>query len=60
MAGPNLLAHVLVSKFDDNLPLYRQHEIFAQMGADIPESTLVGWVNTGSRSDSLSSGQAEV
>lgn len=36
MAGPNLLAHVLVSKFDDHLPLYRQHEIFARMGADIP------------------------
>ena len=43
MAGPNLLAHVLVSKYDDHLPLYRQHEIFARMGADIPESTLVGW-----------------
>uniref|UniRef100_UPI0025BCBA11 IS66 family transposase n=1 Tax=Marivita sp. TaxID=2003365 RepID=UPI0025BCBA11 len=43
MAGPNLLAHVLVSKFDDHLPLYRQHEIFARMGVDIPESTLVGW-----------------
>lgn len=43
MAGPNLLAHVLVSKFDDHLPLYRQHEIFARIGADIPESTLVGW-----------------
>ena len=43
MAGPNLLAHVLVSKFDDHLPLYRQHEIFARMGADIPETTLVGW-----------------
>jgi len=43
MAGPNLLAHVLVSKLDDHLPLYRQHEIFERMGADIPESTLVGW-----------------
>ena len=43
MAGPNLLAHILVSKFDDHLPLYRQHEIFTRMGADIPESTLVGW-----------------
>lgn len=60
MAGLNLLAHVLVSKFDDHLPLYRQHEIFARMGADIPESTLVGWVNTGSRSDRPSSGQSEV
>ncbi len=43
MAGPNLLAHILVSKFDDHLPLYRQHEIFERMGANIPESTLVGW-----------------
>jgi transposase len=42
-AGPNLLAHILVSKFDDHLPHYRQHEIFARMGPDIPESTLVGW-----------------
>lgn len=43
MAGPGLLAHVLVSKFDDHLPLYRLHEIFARMGADIPDSTLVDW-----------------
>lgn len=43
MAGPNLLAQVLVSKFDDYLPLYRQNEIFARMGADIPDSTLVDW-----------------
>ena len=43
MAGPDLLAHVLVSKFDDHLPLYRQNEIFARMGADIPDSTLVDW-----------------
>lgn len=43
MAGPNLLAHILVAKFDDHLPLYRQHEISARMGADIPETTLVGW-----------------
>jgi transposase len=39
MVGPNLLAYVLVSKFDDHLPLYRQTEIFARMGADIPDST---------------------
>jgi transposase len=34
MAGPNLLAHVLVSKFDDHLTLYRQHEIFGKRCAD--------------------------
>jgi transposase len=42
MAGPNVFAHILVSKFDDHLPLHREHEIFERMGADIPESTLVG------------------
>ena len=43
MAGPNLLAYVLTSKFDDHVPLYRQNEIFARMGADIPDTTLAGW-----------------
>ena len=43
MAGPGLLAQVLVSKFDDHLPLYRQSEIYARMGADIPDSTLLNW-----------------
>ncbi|WP_434734557.1 IS66 family transposase (plasmid) [Rhizobium sp. YTUHZ044] len=43
MAGAGLLAHILVSKFDDHLPLYRLNEIFARMGADIPDSTLVDW-----------------
>src|SRR5690606_14602465 len=39
----NLLAHILVSKFDDQLPLYRQREILARHGADIPRSTLIDW-----------------
>jgi transposase len=43
MAGGSLLAYVLVSKFDDHLPLYRQNEILARMGADIPRSTLADW-----------------
>jgi transposase len=43
MAGPALLAHILVAKYDDQLPLYRQGEIFARMGADIPRSTLIDW-----------------
>jgi len=43
MAGPGLLAHVLVAKFDDHLPLYRQGEIYARQGADIPRSTLIDW-----------------
>lgn len=43
MAGGSLLAYVLVSKFDDHLPLYRQNEILARMGADVPRSTLADW-----------------
>jgi transposase len=43
MASAALLAWILVSKFDDHIPLYRQAEIFASMGADIPDSTLVDW-----------------
>ena len=43
MAGPALLAHILVAKFDDHLPLYRQGEIFARLGADIPRATLIDW-----------------
>ena len=43
MATAALLAWILVSKFDDHLPLYRLNEIFARMGADIPDSTLVDW-----------------
>ena len=43
MAGAGLLAYILVSKFDDHLPLYRLNEIFTRMGADIPDSTLADW-----------------
>ncbi|MBP2312961.1 transposase [Azospirillum soli] len=38
--GPGLLAHLLVSKFDDHLPLYRQAEIFARLGLELSRSTL--------------------
>jgi transposase len=43
-AGPGLLAHIMVSKFDDHLPLYRQAEIYARDGVDLETSTLSGWV----------------
>jgi transposase len=43
-AGAGLLAHVVVSKYDDHLPLYRQAEIFAREGVDLETSTLSGWV----------------
>jgi transposase len=43
-AGAGLLAHILVSKYDDHLPLYRQAEIFAREGVSLETSTLSGWV----------------
>ena len=42
--GPGLLAHVLVSKYADHLPLYRQAEIYAREGVDLERSTLADWV----------------
>jgi transposase len=48
IAGPGLLAHVLVSKFADHLPLYRQSEIYARQGVEIERSTLAGWVGASS------------
>jgi transposase len=48
LPGPNLLAHVLVSKFGDHQPLYRQSEIFAREGVDLDRSTLAGWVGAAS------------
>jgi transposase len=44
VAGPGLLAHVLVSKYCDHLPLYRQSEIYAREGVDLERSTLADWV----------------
>ncbi|HEY3910645.1 MAG TPA: IS66 family transposase [Stellaceae bacterium] len=43
-AGAGLLAHLVVSKYDDHLPLYRQAEIFAREGVNLETSTLSGWV----------------
>lgn len=42
------LAHVVVSKFDHHLPLYRQAEMMAAQGVDIDRSTLAGWVGQAS------------
>jgi len=44
LAGPGLLAHVLVSKYADHLPLYRQAEIYAREGVDLERSTLADWI----------------
>src|SRR3954452_25587056 len=44
MATEALLAHVLVAKYGDFLPLYRQAGIFARQGIDLDRSTLCDWV----------------
>lgn len=49
LAGPGLLAHVMVSKFVDHLPLYRQSEIYAREGVDLERSTLADWVGQSSQ-----------
>ena len=42
--GPALLAHVLVAKYCDHLPLYRQSAIYAREGVELDRSTLCDWV----------------
>src|SRR5918912_826065 len=44
MATEALLAHVLVAKYGDFLPLYRQAGIFARQGGELDRSTLCDWV----------------
>jgi len=44
LASPGLLAHVLVSKYCDHVPLYRQSQIFARHGIELNRSTLANWV----------------
>ena len=44
MAGPGLLAHVLVGKYGDHLPLYRQAEIYAREGVELDRTLLAQWV----------------
>lgn len=42
------IAHVLVSKYADHLPLYRQSQIYNRSGLDLHRSTLAGWVGKAS------------
>ena len=46
-AGASLVAHILLSKFADHLPLYRQQQQFARLGVNFPQSTLGDWVEKG-------------
>ena len=43
-AGFGLLANVLIKKYDDHLPLYRQSEILEREGIEIARSTMAGWI----------------
>lgn len=43
IAGPGLLAQVMIDKFVDHLPIYRQIERFKREGIKIPSSTINGW-----------------
>jgi len=44
LPGPGLLAHVIVSKYADHLPLYRQGAIFRRHGAELSRSTMCDWM----------------
>ena len=46
--SPGLLAQVMVAKYCDHLPLYRQSEIYRRVGVDLHRSTLAGWVGRAS------------
>jgi len=43
-ADVGLIAYIIVSKFADHLPLYRQNGIFEREGVDIPRATQTSWV----------------
>ena len=48
-AGPGLLSHLLISKFVDHLPFYRQVQQFKRQDIDIAESTISGWFSSSCR-----------
>jgi len=45
--GPMLLTQLLVNKYQDHLPLYRQQAIYKRGGVNINEMTINGWVRQG-------------
>ena len=49
LPGPGLLAHVLVSKYADHLPLYRQAGIYARQGIELERSTLADWIGASAK-----------
>ena len=48
-AGASLIAQVILSKYDDHLPLYRQQQQFGRLGLNFSRQTLCDWVTQGAR-----------
>lgn len=46
-AGASLVAHVVLSKYEDHLPLHRQQEQFLRLGVNFARQTLCDWVEKG-------------
>ena len=44
LATPELVAHILVAKYMDHIPLYRQETIWQRIGLELPRSSLCGWI----------------
>jgi transposase len=44
IATPELVAHTIISKYCDHLPLYRQESIWSRLEIDMPRSSLCGWI----------------
>ena len=49
IAGPGLLADIFVDKYSNHLPAYRQSQMFARDGIDIPRSTISSWLGQGAK-----------
>jgi transposase len=49
IAGPGLIAQIVVSKFGDHLPLYRLEDIFVRHGLHIARSTMCDWVSAAAK-----------
>jgi transposase len=46
IAGPGLLADIIIEKYVDHLPLHRQIQRFKRIGMNIPPATLSGWIRS--------------
>jgi hypothetical protein len=44
LATPELVAHTIIAKYCDHIPLYRQQGIWDRLGIDMPRSSLCGWL----------------